>query len=79
MPNIAPIQSKLHLEVMNAQQLADIKSATLHVLEHVGVHFREPTYPSMAALRTLGPTAAGREPSTYIRGWNAAPAKRTWP
>jgi len=38
-PNIKPIQPKLHLEVLTAEQLAEIKSATLHVLEHVGVHF----------------------------------------
>jgi trimethylamine--corrinoid protein Co-methyltransferase len=48
MANIAPIQSKLHMEVMNAQQLSAVKSTTLHVLEHVGVHF-----PSQRALRVF--------------------------
>jgi trimethylamine--corrinoid protein Co-methyltransferase len=38
-PNIQPIQPKFHLEVLNAEQLAGIKSATLHILEHVGARF----------------------------------------
>jgi trimethylamine--corrinoid protein Co-methyltransferase len=44
--SIEPIQPKLHLQVLNAGQLEAIKSATLHVLEHIGVHF-----PSERALR----------------------------
>lgn len=39
MPDIKPIQSKLRLEVLSAEQLEEIKSATLHVLEQIGVCF----------------------------------------
>jgi trimethylamine--corrinoid protein Co-methyltransferase len=39
MTNIKPIQSKLSLEVLSAGELAELKDATLHVLETVGVHF----------------------------------------
>ena len=39
MPDIQPIRSRFHLEVLSVDQLAEIKSATLHVLEHVGVQF----------------------------------------
>jgi trimethylamine--corrinoid protein Co-methyltransferase len=45
---IEPIQPKFLLEVLSAQQLLELKSATLHVLEHVGVHF-----PSERALRVF--------------------------
>ena len=45
MPKIQPIQPKFHLEVLNAEQRRAIKSATLHILEHVGVRF-----PSQRAL-----------------------------
>jgi len=39
MSKIKPITPELHLDVLNAAQLAEIKSATFHVLETVGVHF----------------------------------------
>ena len=39
MPIIEPIQSKFDLKVLNSEQLAQIKAATLHVLENVGVRF----------------------------------------
>jgi len=39
MMNIEPIQSKLNIEVLSAGELAELKDATLHVLETVGVHF----------------------------------------
>ena len=39
MPNIEPIQPKFHVEVLAPEQLEAIQSATLHVLEHVGVRF----------------------------------------
>ena len=39
MPDIKPIQPKFHLQVLNADQLQAIKSATLHLLEQVGVKF----------------------------------------
>jgi trimethylamine:corrinoid methyltransferase-like protein len=39
MVKIEPIQSKLDLKVLISEQLAQIKSAMLHVLEKVGVRF----------------------------------------
>jgi trimethylamine--corrinoid protein Co-methyltransferase len=39
MPNIKPIQPKFHVKVLAPEQLEAIQSATLHVLEHVGVRF----------------------------------------
>ncbi|MEW5961122.1 MAG: trimethylamine methyltransferase family protein, partial [Chloroflexota bacterium] len=42
MSNIQPIQSTFHLEVLAAAQLEAVKSATLHILEHVGVQFPSP-------------------------------------
>ena len=46
MIDIKPIRPKFHLEVLSADELAAIRSATLHILEHVGVCF-----PSERALR----------------------------
>jgi len=46
MSEIKPIQPELRLDVLNAEQLSEIKSATLQVLENVGVHF-----PSVRALK----------------------------
>ncbi len=46
MVNIKPIQPKLSVDVLSAEQVAEIRAATLHVLEMVGVHF-----PSERALR----------------------------
>jgi len=48
MPNIKPIRPRFHLKVLSAEQLSAIKSATLHVLEHIGVRF-----PSERALRVF--------------------------
>jgi trimethylamine--corrinoid protein Co-methyltransferase len=45
---IQPIRPSFHLDVLSADEIADIQSATLHVLEHVGVHF-----PSGRALRVF--------------------------
>lgn len=39
MYNIAPIKSKLRLQVLDSQQLEEIRAATLHILETVGVRF----------------------------------------
>ncbi len=39
MTNLQPIEPKLRLDVLDAQQLEDVKAATLHILEHVGVQF----------------------------------------
>ncbi len=46
MVNIKPIQPKVRVNVLSAEQVAEIRAATLHVLEMVGVHF-----PSERALR----------------------------
>lgn len=46
MPDIEPIQHTYHLEILTPQQLEDIKSATLQIMEQVGVRF-----PSERALR----------------------------
>jgi len=48
MPNIQPIQPKFHLAVLTDEQRQAIRSATLHILEHVGVRF-----PSQRALRVF--------------------------
>ena len=45
MPSIQPIQPIFGLEVLDSDQLAALRSATLHVLEHVGIQF-----PSQQAL-----------------------------
>ena len=39
MTKIKPIQHRIRAEVLSAEQLAEIKAATLHVLETVGIHF----------------------------------------
>jgi trimethylamine--corrinoid protein Co-methyltransferase len=39
MARIDPIESKIDFKVLNAEQLDQIKTATLHVLENVGVRF----------------------------------------
>jgi len=39
MIEIKPISAKLGLEVLSPDQLVEIKSATLSILETVGVHF----------------------------------------
>ena len=48
MLDIDPIQSRLHLKVLSAEQLADIKAGTLYILETVGVRF-----PSQRALNVF--------------------------
>ena len=53
MPKIEAIRAEFHLEVLSAEQLAAIRSATLHVLEHTGVHF-----PSERALRVFAQSGA---------------------
>ena len=45
---IKSIHPQFHLEILTADQLGTIRSATLHILEHVGVHF-----PSERALRVF--------------------------
>jgi trimethylamine--corrinoid protein Co-methyltransferase len=39
MPIIKPIQSKLDFKVLNSEQLQQIKTATLYILENIGVRF----------------------------------------
>jgi len=48
MANIKPIRPRFRLNVLSPDQVAEIRSATLHILETVGVHF-----PSDRALRIL--------------------------
>jgi trimethylamine--corrinoid protein Co-methyltransferase len=48
MPNIEPIRPRFHLDVLTAAQVQAIQSATLEVLDSVGVHF-----PSTKALRVF--------------------------
>jgi trimethylamine--corrinoid protein Co-methyltransferase len=47
-PSIEPIHPSFHLEILSADQLEAIRSATLHILEHVGVRF-----PSQRALQVF--------------------------
>jgi trimethylamine--corrinoid protein Co-methyltransferase len=61
MTNIKPIQPKLCLEVLNAGQLGAIKSATLHVLEEIGVWF-----PSERALRVFAEHGAQVDSDSQI-------------
>ncbi len=46
MVNIQPIQPKLRVEILSIAQIAEIRAATLHILESVGIHF-----PSQKALK----------------------------
>lgn len=39
MVNIQPVRSKLQFEILDSGQLAEIRAATLHTLQTVGVHF----------------------------------------
>lgn len=52
MTAIQPIRSNLRLEVLSAVQLAEIKAATLHLLEHTGVRF--PSHWAMDVLEQNG-------------------------
>jgi trimethylamine--corrinoid protein Co-methyltransferase len=61
MPEIKPIQPKLHLDVLTTEQLESIKSATLDILENVGVHF-----PSERALHVFSEHGARVDWDTRI-------------
>jgi len=37
-PQLEPIVPAYHLRILSDEQLADLKSATLEILEEVGVH-----------------------------------------
>ena len=61
MPNIKPIQPNLRVDVLSADQVAEIRAATLHILETVGVHF-----PSESALRVFAEHGAQVDPKSQI-------------
>jgi trimethylamine--corrinoid protein Co-methyltransferase len=61
MASIEPIQPSFRLNVLSAQQIGAIKSATLHVLEHVGVCF-----PSERALRVFAEHGAQVDSDSQI-------------
>ena len=61
MVNIEPIQSTLEFRVLNSEQLDQIKSATLQVLENVGVHF-----PSTRALNIFSEHGAVVDRDTQV-------------
>jgi trimethylamine--corrinoid protein Co-methyltransferase len=61
MANIQPIKSKLKLNVLSVDQVAVIRTATLHVLETVGVHF-----PSERALRVFSEHGAQVDTGSQI-------------
>jgi trimethylamine--corrinoid protein Co-methyltransferase len=58
---IQPIRPRFHLGVLTDEQIQAIRSATLHILERVGVHF-----PSERALRVLAEHGARVDVSTGV-------------
>jgi trimethylamine--corrinoid protein Co-methyltransferase len=61
MANIKPIKPRLRVDVLSANQVAEIRAATLHILETVGVHF-----PSETALRVFAEHGAQVDPESQI-------------
>jgi len=61
MPGIKPIEPTFKLKVLSAGQLAKIRTATLHILEHVGVRF-----PSNRALGVFAEHGARVDTDTQI-------------
>lgn len=61
MTNINPIQHRVGTEVLSLEQLAEIRAATLHILETVGVHF-----PSEQALRVFAEHGAQVDSESQI-------------
>jgi trimethylamine--corrinoid protein Co-methyltransferase len=61
MPRIQPIQPRFHIEVLSAHELQKIQSATLHILETVGVSF-----PSQRALEVFAAHGAPVDWETQI-------------
>ena len=61
MPEIKPVRRKFDLEVLNPSQLQEIKAATLHILEKVGVQF-----PSERALQVFSEHGAQVDAETQI-------------
>jgi trimethylamine--corrinoid protein Co-methyltransferase len=61
MAKIEPIQPRFRVDVLNTDQVAEIRSATLHILETVGVHF-----PSDRALRIFAKHGAQVDAESQI-------------
>ncbi len=61
MTNIKPIQLKVQTEILTGEQLAEIRAATLRVLETVGIHF-----PSDLALSVFAEHGAQVDPKNQI-------------
>lgn len=61
MVDIKPIRSKYHLEVLSADELAAIQSATLQILDQVGVRF-----PSERALHIFAEHGAQVDTEDHI-------------
>jgi trimethylamine--corrinoid protein Co-methyltransferase len=61
MVNIEPIKNKLEFNVLTSGQVKEIRSATLTILENVGVHF-----PSERALKVFSKHGAEVDPDTQI-------------
>jgi trimethylamine--corrinoid protein Co-methyltransferase len=61
MVNIQPVKSKLQINVLNADQVAEIRAATLHVLNTVGIHF-----PSERALQVFAEHGAQVDAASQI-------------
>jgi len=61
MVNIEPIKNKLEFNVLTSGQVKEIRSATLTILENVGVHF-----PSERALKVFSEHGAEVDPDTQI-------------
>ncbi len=59
--NIEPIKNKLEFNVLTSGQVREIRSATLTILENVGVHF-----PSERALKVFSEHGAEVDPDTQI-------------
>ena len=61
MVNIKPIEPNFQLSILSSNQIAEIRSATLHILETVGVHF-----PSENALKIFSEHGAYVNSETQI-------------
>jgi trimethylamine--corrinoid protein Co-methyltransferase len=61
MVNIQPIQPRLQLNILNPDQIAEIRAATLHILNSVGIHF-----PSERALRVFAEHGAQVDTESQI-------------
>ena len=61
MTNIQPIKPSFRLQVLSVEQIQEIKSATLHILEHVGIQF-----PSERAQRVFAEHGAQVDKDSHI-------------